>query len=100
MNCKPGDRAVIVRAGITENIGRIVEVIESVDARPQEGNLSGSRQLWLCESLGSPLRYEVVLMDGEQRVELMQVGPVPDEFLRPLTEVREDAVSRAVLECV
>ena len=100
MNCRPGDRAIIIRAGIAENIGRIVEVIEAAGARPQEGNLSGSRQLWICESLGGPLRYEVVLMDGEQRVEHMQVGPVPDEFLRRLTELTKDELQVEGVLCV
>jgi hypothetical protein len=44
----------------------------------------------MCESLGGPLRYDVVLFGGEQRVERLPIGPVPDEFLRPLPELDED----------
>ena len=51
MNCKPGDLAILV-GGYPENVGAIVEVIESdVDATAYYG-----RQLWIVMVTGRELR--------------------------------------------
>jgi hypothetical protein len=85
MNCKPGDRAIIVR-GLPNNLGRIVRVVESIgDIKAGEKyRIAGkswihngtSRCVWVCESFGGVF--------VSLRRKATTVRPIPDEFLMPL----------------
>ncbi|HVI88285.1 MAG TPA: hypothetical protein VM659_08285 [Dongiaceae bacterium] len=78
MNCKPGDLAIVVKACIVENIGKIVEVIGPSDDHPVLGFRWSIRPQ-------SPMRS----VDG---IDLTtQVGPslgnlaCADDWLRPVS---------------
>jgi hypothetical protein len=88
MNCQPGDLAFIVRSSNPENLMKIVDVIKPYD--PADCGIvvsDESRQVWLCESRGSPLVWSdqagVAFLRG-------MAGPIPDECLRPIRPGHED----------
>lgn len=84
MNCQPGDLAIVVSSTIQQNIGKIVDVVKAYD--PQDAGIlptNESRQLWLCETKGSLLRW--ASPDGHGVIH-QSAGPIPDEFLRPLRD--------------
>ncbi|MBU3577515.1 hypothetical protein [Polynucleobacter sp. UK-Kesae-W10] len=84
MNCKPGDRAIVIKSKEIRNIGKIVDVIKEYD--PNECKiilLQESEQIWLCESLGSELVWPS--LGGFENILRMQ-GPIPDECLVPLID--------------
>lgn len=80
MNCKPGDLAIVIESIIPLNVGKIVQVIEPY-GRQTPIVLANDGALWLCESMGSPLRWEKLIGVGFTE---MQAGPIPDYCLRPL----------------
>lgn len=86
MNCKPGDRAIIVAAPRNELlIGRIVQVVEPWSGEPVEGyyysTTGGTSRFWIVESIGTPLPiYHVIT----RAVEYVSRRPFPDAYLRPL----------------
>ena len=93
MNCKPGDKAVIVSSLRQENIGAIVEVL-----RASKGNtvaagvpysecgsewVRGSPWIWVIRSMGR----EILTEYGKGHIE----RPFGDRNLRPLPDLSEDA---------
>jgi hypothetical protein len=87
MNCQPGDLAFIVRSSNPENLMKIVEVIKAYD--PADCGIvvtDESRQVWLCESRGSPIVWSdqagVAFLRGMS-------GPIPDECLWPIRPGQE-----------
>lgn len=88
MNCKPGDLAIIVRSKSPSNVGLIVQVIDGHS--PLDTGIvttDAARQVWHCESQGSPLTWELEYSIGTLR---RRNGPIPDECLRPIPK-QEDA---------
>ena len=80
MNCKPGDLAIIVRCGsVTENIGRIVEVLRA------GGEMRG-HPLWV---VGCPSPLIAVVPETGQRVP-RHSGLIPDAWLRPVSGLPVD----------
>ena len=84
MNCKLGDRAVIVR-GMPLNIGRVVRVVELLPDMPIGSTyISNGRwwyrdkpgRTWVCESLGGYFASKW----GSKRM----ARPVMDAYLMPL----------------
>ena len=69
MNCKPGDIAIVVRAGATaENVGKLVEVIEPSSAYPG---------WWFVQSLSGYMSGSAGRCIG---------GSIEDHRLRPLRD--------------
>lgn len=104
MNCKPGQKAVIINSLERENIGRIVTVVEDWNDRathegiywPPLADLVGDH-MWLVESGGSPIAYNRLPGSGDEVIRI-QSGPYGDSWLRPLTDVEEPATEEAVTE--
>ena len=88
MNCKPGDRAIVIKSRTKSNIGRIVEVLRAYS--PLDSGViptDGTRQMWLAKSIGSSLMWERAYSIGtEQRSE----GPIPDECLWPIKDADDE----------
>lgn len=88
MNCQPGDLAFVIRAANPENLMRIVEVLKSYD--PADSGIvmtTESRQVWLCESLGSPLIWGDLA--GTNFIRAM-AGPIADECLWPIRPAKDE----------
>lgn len=84
MNCKKGERAVIVRANHAENIGRVVDV----------GAFAGYDEdgpLWHIHSCGSPI---LCAPDNSYLMELY----CPDAWLRPIQPVHAEDVDAETQE--
>lgn len=97
MNCKPGDLALVVRSSNPENLMKIVEVIKPYDPRDCGiVALDDSRQVWLCESLGSKLAWSDIAGTHTTRA---QTGPIPDECLKPICPGQEDETSVTKTKC-
>jgi hypothetical protein len=86
MNCKPGDLAIVIRAKHSENVGKIVRVIEPHDHLTHDVILlKGTELAWLCETTGGDLVYESAL--ACKFIHRRQ-GPIPDMCLRPLVPIQ------------
>lgn len=91
-NVRPGDRAIVVKARRPENLGIIVEVIESApvgDHHLAPGDapwrvLPEDGPCWVVECLGRPVAIEVLLGDVVVGVERHHVTTCPDSHLRRL----------------
>ena len=97
MNCKQGDRAIIVR-GLRLNVGRLVRVIEPAPDVPHGDKYrvgttvwlhdGTAGPLWVCESLSGYFTTK----NGKKRT----VRPIPDAYLMPLppeSECLDDIIS-------
>lgn len=82
MNCKPGDLAIVVSSLIPSNVGKIVHVVGvyTIGLTPVV-SLDSDAVIWLCETVGSPLRWKSAL--GIEHFRSTE-GPIPDRCLRPL----------------
>lgn len=102
MNCKPGQKAIIINSLEQENIGRIVMVVEDWNDRqvhegkfwPPLSALIGDH-LWLVQSECSPISYGS-LPGTRGDVIRIESGPYGDSWLRPLLDVSEPATEEAV----
>jgi hypothetical protein len=77
-NCRPGDLAVVVRATIPENIGRIVRVVSSYPGQQNVRMHCSTSCIWLIAA-ADPLTWST---DG--RTYRSKQGPAPDEALQPI----------------
>ena len=91
-NVKPGDRAIVVKAHHTENLGMVVDVLrahvpgETLPGHPcptQRGN----RHAWVIESCGQPFRCSLLLAKVPFRA---AVQVAFDDQLRRLEPPEED----------
>lgn len=104
MNCKPGQRAIIINSLEVENIGRVVEVVEDWYDRPiHDGvlwpplaDLVGDH-MWLVRSVGKPLTYNRMPGSGDNKIHI-ESGPYGDSWLRPLLDVDEPVAEETVAE--
>lgn len=83
MNCKPGDLAIIMKAILSENIGRIVLVLRSSDIHPKLGFR------WFVKPQ-NPMR----IVSGADLVTIAPVstdiGAMPDAWLKPVSGLPMD----------
>ncbi|MFT0167509.1 hypothetical protein ACLKMY_00575 [Paraburkholderia mimosarum] len=77
MNCKPGDLAYITRNFCSENIGRVVEVIDAFGEYPEFG---------FCWNVASQEPLAAVNPHTDERLALTS-GFIPDAWLRPISGV-------------
>lgn len=77
MNCKPGDLAIIIKAMIPENVGKIVRVVEFFRNDERFG------PLWTveCESIHNAVGLEY--LQPRARSHLPLHGP--DDWMRPVS---------------
>jgi len=81
LNCKTGDLAIIVRAELPQNLGRIVHIIKPLGVRPSSE--FGNVHMWWVESLpGSSYLLHYLYPNG--RIEKKRQGSAPDMLLRPI----------------
>lgn len=104
MNCKPGQRAIIINSLEVENIGRVVEVVESWNDRvAHEGvfwpplSKFVDAHMWLVRSEGNPLAYSHLSGGSESKIHI-ESGPYGDDWLRPLLDVDEPVAEEEVVE--
>jgi hypothetical protein len=79
MNCKPGDLAIIVRAILPENIGRIVEIVRLIGEA-----LDGLGPIWLVRG-SQPLARSA--NKGSVRLDDSLERSFIDAWLRPISGV-------------
>jgi len=93
MKCRVGDLAVVIRADIRSNLGRIVRVVAPDDGR---GTIRFIREgmIWNV-ACHQPITWR---LDGKRY--RRKTGPVPDNRLQPIRGVppapRERRVARVV----
>lgn len=78
MNCKPGDLAIIIRAILSENIGRIVLVLRSSDIHPKLGFR------WHIKPQ-SPMRTVVARDLMTTQPPSLDLVAMPDAWLKPVS---------------
>lgn len=80
MNCKPGDLAVVIRASLAENIGRLCRV------QKRCADIDG-QAIWLVD-FGKPIRCARIrdraYVPGSE--ELRAQTGCPDSWLRPIRD--------------
>ena len=94
LNCKPGDLAIVVNALLPQNIGQIVEVLGPGINKPFKLAVIG--YVWNVRTVSGRdslfYRYDI-----SGRIVQCAEGPVPDNFLRPVSGLADgDAVQEDV----
>lgn len=77
LRCKPGDLAIVIRADIASNMGRIVRVV-SASQGDDVLNFPDAKPAWLVQSVHTMTWYV-----GKKRYR-RKAGPVPDSQLQPI----------------
>ena len=96
MNCKQGDLAIIIRAVVPENIGKIVEVVRAPNMEdsfiPIDGGATWRMDptldwsnSWVVRSHGAPLAWG----SRDKKVALFRERPFVDAALRPIPKLDE-----------
>jgi len=81
LRCHIGDLAISIGSYLPENTGNIVRIIGSEGYQPWYG-VVGNTFVWKVEStLDRPLVYE----NADGSMYTLQIGPVPDRFLIPIS---------------
>lgn len=99
-NVNPGDRAVVIKARDTRNLGKLVLVIERYKVGSElpfdQARIifTQPEDAWLCESLGGPFYLGGKHPDTGQDVEGRgPLAPFPDSQLRRLDPPEEEQIS-------
>jgi hypothetical protein len=82
LNCKEGDLAITVKCHVTDNLGKIVEVV-SFEGLVDWPHYEEPIAVWLVKAYSSSSGLTYLFPDG--RVKRTGIGLVPDCFLRPIS---------------
>ncbi len=92
MNCKPGDLAVVVRAGGSPEMLGLMCLVTSVGEFDHEG-----RWTWLCR-FQKKTQWDIWVEDVRTGRETMsRNGFMPDSDLRPIRNPGDDATDETLL---
>lgn len=88
MNCKQGDLAILVRARLPQNVGRVVRVLfgvapgcRPIDPAGEKHRAKGGFR-WMVEAEGSSFYSK----RASGSIDRHPYGAVPDAWLRPLRD--------------
>lgn len=91
---RPGRLCIVVSANVSENLGKVVNVVRPYSAfeRVKENRGFYEYNGWLCESLDGVLTLRRGREEGKLVVDHSPVGVFMSSHLMPIDDFREDTV--------
>ena len=94
LNCKAGDLAITIKCHVTDNLGKIVEVV-SFEGLVDWPHYEDPIPVWLIKAYPGSSGLTYLFPDGT--VKRTETGLVPDCFLRPISGLElEDEVIESI----